>query len=131
MSLTCQRWGSNRGSSRPVPIGSNPLQVTYLPSTQIDKFMSCTQIMFSSNTLHVEDNLSQYYLYGKKVTVVGFEPGFDSDLFETLSRPLPVGCRCGSFPSNIHSTQVNKVMTLFKATGVWTSCIACVKYFYY
>ena len=91
----------------------------HLPSTQLNKLMSCTQIMLSSNILHVEDNLLQYYLYGKKVTVVGFEPGFDSDLFETLSRPLPVGCRCRTFSSNIPSTQVNKVMTLFKASGVW------------
>ena len=29
----------------------------HLPSTQTKKFMSCTQIILSSNVLHVEDNL--------------------------------------------------------------------------
>ena len=82
------RLGSSRRVDRPLYTYRFEPSSSHLLSTQTNnfgnKFMSCTQLMFTSNILHVEDNLLQYYLYGKKVTVVGFEPGFESVRFRPV-----------------------------------------------
>ena len=53
------RLGSSRQVDRPVYIYTYRFEPSssHLPSTQINKFMPCTQLMFTSNILHVKDNL--------------------------------------------------------------------------
>ena len=50
------RLGSSRQVDRPVYTYRFEPSSSHLPSTQINKFMPCTQLMFTSNILHVKDN---------------------------------------------------------------------------
>ena len=77
------RLGSSRQVDRTVYTYRFEPSSSHLPSTQINKFMPCTQLMFTSNILHVEDNFLLEWKENCKVSVVGLETGFDSDSFES------------------------------------------------